>query len=378
LADRVAAVVVAVAVAGGVVAAAVAGADSRQLVTSEEIMKTKRFEISCLLSLSVAIMACVLCLFCIAGSAQSQPSPSQPQAKAPEVGRAFDTAQQAADALVQAAGDFNVPELLAIMGPGSEDIVASKDTVQDKNRAEGFAADARAKMSVQIDPKNPNRATVVVGLQEWPGPVPIVKRNGKWYFDTKAGRQEILYRRIGSNELDAIQVCHGYVEAQKEYAEEIHDDSGVNQYAQRIISTAGKQDGLYWRNADGSSGGPIGEEVAKAIQEGYSSGKEGYHGYYFKILKGQGPAAPMGKLNYVIEGIMIGGFALVAVPVEYRVTGVKTFIVSNDGIVYQKDLGPDSLEIVKKMEVYNPDSTWKPTYDEWPADVDAPHTQTKS
>ena len=129
------------------------------------------------------------------------------------------------------------------------------------------------------------------------------------------------------------------VEAQKEYASEIHDDSGVNQYAQKIISTPGKQDGLYWKNADGTSGGPIGDAVAKALEEGYSIGKGGFHGYYFKILKGQGPAAPMGKLNYVIEGVMIGGFALVAVPAEYRVTGVKTFIVNNDGVVYQKDLG---------------------------------------
>jgi len=337
-------------------------------------MRTRKVEVSCLLGLSVLIMGCVLCLFSIATSAQTQSASSQPHATAPASAKAFDTPQQAADALVQAAGDFNVPELMAILGPGSEDIVASKDTVQDKNRAQAFAEDAKKKLSVQIDPKNPNRATIVVGLQEWPGPVPIVKRNGKWYFDTKAGKQEILYRRIGANELDAIQVCRGYVEAQEEYAEEIHDDSGVNQYAQRIISTPGKQDGLYWKNADGSSAGPIGEPVAKAIEEGYSSGKEGYHGYYFKILKGQGPAAPMGKLNYVIDGIMIGGFALVAVPVEYRVTGVKTFIVSNDGIVYQKDLGPDSLEIVKKMEVYNPDSTWKVTDDQWPANDSSSET----
>jgi hypothetical protein len=141
----------------------------------------------------------------------------------------------------------------------------------------------------------------------------------------------------------------------------------VNQYAQKIFSTPGKQDGLYWKNADGTSAGPIGEVVAKALEEGYSTGKGGYHGYYFKILKGQGPAAPLGRIDYVIEGIMIGGFALVAVPTEYRVTGVKTFMVSNDGIVYQKDLGPNSLEIVKKMELYNPDKTWQPTDDEWPS-----------
>ena len=147
---------------------------------------------------------------------------------------------------------------------------------------------------------------------------------------------------------------------------EIHDDSGVNQYAQKVFSTPGKQDGLYWKNADGTSAGPIGDEVAKALEEGYTSDKGGFHGYYFKILKGQGPAAPNGAINYVIEGIMIGGFAWVAVPAEYRVTGVKTFIVNYDGVVYQKDLGPDSLKIVKSMELYNPDKSWQPTDDEWP------------
>ena len=138
----------------------------------------------------------------------------------------------------------------------------------------------------------------------------------------------------------------------------------------RSSAPRARQDGLYWKNADGTSGGPIGDEVAKALEEGYNYNnvkQGGFHGYYFKILKGQGPAAPIGRINYVIEGVMIGGFALVAVPAEYRVTGVKTFIVSNDGIVYQKDLGPDSLEIVKKMELYNPDKTWQPTDDEWPA-----------
>jgi hypothetical protein len=198
----------------------------------------------------------------------------------------------------------------------------------------------------------------------------MVKKNGKWYFNAKAGKREILFRRIGSNELDAITVCRGYVDAQREYA--LTPNEGINQYAQKIISTPGKQDGLYWKNADGSSRGPIGEAVANAIEEGYSlKTKGGFHGYYFRILKGQGPDAPMGKINYVIEDVMIGGFALVAVPAEYRVTGVKTFIVSNDGIVYQKDLGANSLEIGKQMEFYNPDKTWQKTDDEWPESVAA-------
>ena len=190
-------------------------------------------------------------------------------------------------------------------------------------------------------------------------------RQGKWNFNTKTGLKEILYRRIGTNELEAITICRGFVEAQQDYAEQIHDDSGVNQYAQKIISTPGKQDGLAWQNPDGSWGGPIGEAVAKDLVEGYGGKGTPFHGYYFKVLKGQGADAPLGKLNYMIEGAMIGGFAIVAVPADYRVTGVKTFMVSYNGVVYEKDLGPDSLSIVKDMQLYNPDKTWHPTSDNW-------------
>ncbi|HVO63753.1 MAG TPA: DUF2950 domain-containing protein [Terriglobales bacterium] len=325
-------------------------------------------------SIAVIQMLALCCLSSLLATAQAQPAPPPPAktsaAVAPVGARAFATPDAAADALIKAAGDFNVDELLAILGPEGKDIVASKDTVQDKNHAEQFAKDAAAKKTVEISKTNPNRATLIVGDNNWPLPVPLVKVNGKWYWDAKRGKQDILYRRIGANELDAITVCRGYVSAQIEYASTVHDDSGINQYAQKIISTPGKQDGLYWKDADGNSAGPIGEPVAKALEEGYSSKKEGFHGYYFKILKGQGPNAPNGAINYVIEGVMIGGFALVAVPVEYRVTGVKTFIVNYDGVVYQKDLGPNSLEIVKKMELYNPDKTWVATYDAWPESVE--------
>ncbi len=330
---------------------------------SEELMKSriKRKPFTNV----VLILVGLCCLLPMVSMAQAQPA-----TKTAAIGpKGFDTPQQAAEALIKAAGDYDVPQLMAIFGPDGEDFIESADPVRDKNNGVAFAKEAAAKNSIEVTKSNPNRATIIVGDEGWPFPVPLMKENGKWYFNAKEGRQAILYRRIGANELDAITVCRGYVEAQKEYASEIHDDSGVNQYAQKIISTPGKHDGLYWKNPDGTSGGPIGEAVAKALEEGYSTGKSGFHGYYFKILKGQGPAAPLGKINYVIEGIMIGGFALVAVPAEYRVTGVKTFIVSNDGIVYQKDLGPDSLEIVKKMELYNPDSTWQRTNDQWPGSV---------
>jgi Protein of unknown function (DUF2950) len=333
-----------------------------RIMTSEENMKSKLFRSSVLTIFVLLLIASALPVI-VAAQAKTGTPAAGPGPKA------FDTPQQATDALIKAAGDYDVPELMAIFGPDGKDFIESADPIRDQNNGMAFAKEAAAKNSIAISKSNPNRATIIVGDEEWPFPVPLVKKSGKWYFNAKEGRQEILYRRIGANELDAITVCRGYVEAQKEYALEIHDDSGVNQYAQKIFSTPGKQDGLYWKNPDGSSGGPIGEAVAKALAEGYTSGKSGFHGYYFKILKGQGPAAPLGKIDYVIEGIMIGGFALAAVPAEYRVTGVKTFIVSNDGIVYQKDLGPDSLNIVKNMELYNPDKTWQPTNDEWPLTV---------
>jgi hypothetical protein len=297
-----------------------------------------------------------------AGTLSAQP-PGPPQ-------RGFDTPQQAVDALLQASEANDIAGLEALYGPQGKDLIESGDPVQDKNHFAAFAALAKEKKSVVVDPQNSSRAILSVGNDDWPLPVPIVKRKGKWYFDAAAGRTEVLHRRIGANELDAIQVCRGFVEAQKEYASTARQVTGVNQYAQRIISTPGKRDGLYWKNANGSSGGPISEGVARAIEEGYpTNAPTGYHGYYFKVLKGQGPAAPLGQLDYVIEGVMIGGFALVAVPAEYGVSGVKTFIVSYDGIVYQKDLGKDSLNIAKTMDRYNPDKTWQRTDDEWPPEL---------
>lgn len=309
------------------------------------------------MSLKTSWLACAVLTFCLAGPALF----AAPEAEQ----KGFDTAKLAADALVQAAESFDVPALKEILGPGSEDIVASEDAVQDKNRAVAFAALAREKNSVEIDPKNPNSATFVVGNDDWPLPIPIVQRKAKWYFDTKAGREEILRRRIGANELDVLAICHGFVDAQKEYASQKHDNATVNQYAQKIISTPGKQDGLAWKNADGTWGGPVGEGAAEALEQGYTDKSKPYHGYYFKVLKGQGPAAPLGEIDFMVGGAMIGGFALAAAPAEYGVTGVQTFIVSHDDIVYEKDLGPDTLKVFKDMERYNPDKTWHSTDDEW-------------
>jgi Protein of unknown function (DUF2950) len=292
---------------------------------------------------------------------------SAPSSKA-TAQKSFSTPQQAVEALIKAAESYDVHSLLEIFGPEGEDFISSADPVRDKTNSADFAALAREKNSVKINPSRPDRAIFIVGDEDWPFPVLIIKKNGKWFFDSKAGRTEILDRRIGANELDAIQICRGFVDAQHEYALVMHD--GVNQYAQNIISTPGKQDGLYWENADGTPAGPISKPVAQAIAEGYSPDtRSAFHGYYFKVLKGQGPAAPMGRLDYVIQGVMIGGFALIAAPAEYRVTGVKTFIVNQDGIVYQKDLGPNTLDIARKIDVYNPDKTWRPTDDQWPQQV---------
>jgi hypothetical protein len=277
--------------------------------------------------------------------------------------RSFDTPQQAAAALIAAAEKFEVNELIAIFGPGGDDVVLTGEFPQDRQRAQEFAAEAREKMTVSVDPKNANRAFVIVGQENWPFPVPIVKRGSRWVFDSKAGKQELLFRRIGYNELDTIQICRNYVWAQEEYAWKPREGYNVNQYAQLIVSTEGTQDGLAWQNPDGTWGGPLGQKAAEAIEKGYSAG-EPYHGYFFKILKGQGPAAPLGELDYVIGDVMIGGFALVAAPAEYRQTGVKTFIVSNFGVVYQKDLGPATLEEFKKMERFNPDKSWTPVPEE--------------
>ena len=276
----------------------------------------------------------------------------------------FSTPELAAKALVDAADQFDTPTLIKIFGPEGDDIVFSGEVAQDRQRATDFAAEAHEKMTVSVDPKSGKRAFVLVGNEDWPFPVPLVKVGDKWHFDSAAGRQELLYRRIGANELDAIQISNGYVDAQEEYALQPREGYEVNQYAQRILSTPGKQDGLAWQNADDTWGGPIGENIAKAIAQGYSTKEEPYHGYFFKILKGQGPDAPLGEMDYVIKGAMLGGFALVAAPAEYRVTGVKTFIVSNDGVVYEKDLGPNTLDSFKKMELFNPDKTWSPVEDE--------------
>jgi hypothetical protein len=327
-------------------------------------MKSK----SNIMTSSKALASMILIFGCLAASLSAAPPAKQDTGAATTAGKPkqFNTPKEAADSLVQAAESFDVPALKEILGPDSDDIISSEDPVADKNRAVAFATKAKEANALGLDSKNPNRAILTVGKDNFQLPIPIVKNKGKWSFDTKIGREEILNRRIGTNELDAIAICRGFVEAQEEYSQTKHDDSKVNQYAQKIISTPGKQDGLAWKNADGTWGGPVGEGVARALEQGYSDKTKPFHGYFFKVLKGQGPAASMGQMDFMVGDAMIGGFALAAAPAEYRVTGVKTFIVGPNGVVYEKDLGKDTLKTFETMDKYNPDKTWKPTGDQWP------------
>ena len=332
----------AVAVADAVVAAVDEDSNSRK-----ENMKMKS---------NTSSLVCALILSCLLFSNLILTEAQQTHVSR---GTGFATPQEAVNALLAAAEQYDEKTLEAILGPNSYDFVHTGEPARDKEMSVEFATQARAKQSLTNDPRRPGTMILNVGNDEWPFPIPIVKAAGKWYFDTAAGRQEILLRRIGRNELDAIEICRGYVEAQYDYAMLKHE-GGVNQYAQRIISSPGKQDGLAWQNADGTWDGPIGENVAKAIARGYTSRNEPYRGYFFQVLKGQGPAAPMGQMDFVVHGVMIGGFALIAAPAQYRNTGVKTFMVSQVGVVYEKDLGPNTLEIVRRIDLFNPDNTWTP------------------
>jgi hypothetical protein len=297
-------------------------------------------------------------LVAVVASAQTAKKPAAPGAQA------FDTPQQAADALIQAAHAGDSDALLKIFGPSAKDLVYSGDPVEDKEKLAKFAERAKAKTNVHFDVDDPKRAILEVGDDDWPMPVPIVQSGGKWRFDANQGREEILARRIGGNELDAIDLLRGFVEAQREYASELRDGAKVHQYAQKWVSTPGRQDGLSWNGPDGKPAGPIGDEIAKLLAQGYSNKGEPVNGYFFRTLTAQGPNARLGARDYIVNGMMIGGFAAIAWPAKWGSTGVKTFLVNNDGNVYQKDLGPDTATIAAGIKTFNPDKTWVITEDE--------------
>jgi Protein of unknown function (DUF2950) len=271
--------------------------------------------------------------------------------------QSFKTPEEAADALVSAVRTGDRKAMLTVLGPDGDDIVSSGDDVADANARQLVLEAYDAKH--QVVPESADKATLNIGRQDWPFPIPLVRKDGGWQFDTAAGRDEILFRRIGRNELSAIQAALAFVDAQHEYAEQGIAGSGV--YAQRIVSLPGKKDGLYWPAESSADESPLGDFAASAAAEGYRAGQQRipYHGYYFKVLTRQGPNAPGGAIDYVVKGKMIGGFALVAWPAEYENSGIMTFIVNHQGIIYEKDLGPRTAAIAGAITAYNPDSTWK-------------------
>lgn len=272
--------------------------------------------------------------------------------------KSFKTPQEAADALVAAARAGDQKAIIAVLGSGGADIASSGDPVSDEQGRKAFVTGYDAKHSLETQG---DRAVIVIGTQDWPFPIPIVQKDGSWRFDTVAGREEILARRIGRNELAAIQSALAYVDAQDEYAEISRKATGSATYAQRIISNPGKKDGLYWPSAQGEPESPLGDTIAAATSQGYKigGGRTPYHGYYYKILTRQGATAPGGALDYVVRGKMIGGHALVAYPAQYGNSGIMTFLVNHDGTVFEKDLGPKTAQIAEKLGSFNPDHTWK-------------------
>jgi hypothetical protein len=271
----------------------------------------------------------------------------------------FATPDQAVDALLAAVRAGDASKTQKILGRGSKKVLSSGDPVADAQaRGKFVAAYDEAK---KIQRESDTRAVLMVGDDDWSFPFPIVQRDGRWRFDASAGASEILDRRIGENELSAIEVCRAYVDAQREYASMSQGDGRFVEYAQKFASSPGRHDGLYWPSSAGEQESPLGPLVASARAEGYrkAKGPTPYHGYYYRILKGQGAASKDGAYDYVVKGHMIAGFALVAFPAQYGASGIMTFIVNHDGIVYQKDLGPRTAELAGKMTLFNPDSSWK-------------------
>ena len=271
----------------------------------------------------------------------------------------FDSPEAAVNALVSSAKAGKRDEVAKILGPDSDEVISSGDEVADKNARETFIEAFEEKNG--LEPEGDDMTILVVGSDRWPFPIPIVRNGEKWQFDTEAGLEEILLRRIGRNELSAMQSALAYVVAQNEYADLDVDGRSPPPYAQRILSSPGKKDGLYWSSETSEDESPLGALFADASAEGYTFGGEPrpYHGYYYRILKRQGPDAKGGAFDYVVNGRMIGGFGLIAHPAEYGNSGIMTFIVNHDGVLFEKDLGPDTAEIASKIQDFDPDSTWR-------------------
>jgi hypothetical protein len=276
--------------------------------------------------------------------------------------RTFASPEEAVKTLITVVKAGNLDELTAIFGPDGKELIASSDPATGRQNREVFTVATTEQWSLTDD--GPNRKTLVIGYEEWPFPVPLVKEASGWRFDTAAGKEEVIARRIGRNELAAIETVRAYVAAQQRYAQQGHDGKAAGVYATKFSSDPGKENGLYWPTAKGQKRSPLGDLVAQAAGEGRPVGTGGgqpspYRGYYFKILTSQGAAATGGAKPYIVKGDMSGGFALVAWPAQYDVTGVMTFVVNQDGVVREKDLGRETDAAARKMTVYNPDASWR-------------------
>ncbi len=273
--------------------------------------------------------------------------------------KTFQSPEAAVAALVKATRENNTEELMTLFGPGSRPLVTSGDEIEDRYRREQFVKAYGEKNRLETGVGG--KVTLYIGNDDWPFPIPVVKAGNGWRFDTRAGRDEILSREIGENELSAIQVCLAIVDAQRDYADQMRDRTGQPEYAQKLESTAGARDGLYWEAAQGETPSPLGPLVARARAEGYGQaiGMAPFHGYLYKIIKAQGAAAAGGAYEYVVNGKMIGGFALLASPAAYGSSGVNSFIVSHGGVAYKKDLGKNTAQSAASMTIFNPDKTWK-------------------
>jgi hypothetical protein len=273
--------------------------------------------------------------------------------------RTFASPEDAVKAMVEALKADDVKALEGIFGPGSKDLVSSGDPVEDKAARERFVNQYNEKNRLE---KTEDKAVLSIGNDDWPSPIPIVKKGGVWRFDTKAGREEMLARRIGKNEWSTIQFSLAYVDAQREYFRKDRDGDGILEYAQKFGSDKGKKNGLFWKVKEGEEQSPLGPLAAVAYKAGYrkkGETPEPFFGYYYRILTGQGKSAVGGAYDYMVKGNMIGGFALVAYPAKYGSSGVMTFMVNHDGVVYQKDLGRNTEKAAQAMKVFDPDSTWK-------------------
>jgi len=272
----------------------------------------------------------------------------------------FSSADGAVGALVMAAKTDDMKALNAILGPAAGKILSSGDRVADNNARENFVRQYQAMHRLAYDDQG--RVILYIGADNWPMPIPLIKTDDGWLFDTTAGTEELLYRRIGQNELSTIGVLEDLADAQQEYVSQVHIGDETRQFARKILSNPGQQDGLYWPAASGEQQSPIGPLIANATTEGYRQSSGGgaspFHGYYYKVLTRQGPHAPGGAKSYLVNGKMIRGFAFLAYPADYRSSGVMTFMINQDGIIVQKDLGPDTEAIAKEIVEFNPDRSW--------------------